>query len=419
MEEVLGATPYRKQLEIMEAVRDLRRVSVVGCNGSGKDWTSARTLLWWMCTHYPAKAVVIGPTHRQVDSIVWNEVRNAYRNSIMPFAGQMFKTPRYQLDESHFALGFSTSDEFNMQGFHSPNLLCIVTEAHAVSREEINALRRLNPKCILMTGNAFVASGDFYDSHHTRRDIWKSISISAYDTPNLQEGREVVAGMLTLEDMEERKLEWGEDSPLYRGSILAEFVEELADTVLSLSLVTQASLKENDAEGEVILGCDIARFGKDKTVIFKRQGLYSEIIYEVQGKDLMSIAGWIARYVIDNTVDVVVVDDTGLGGGVTDRLRETIPNTYVLPFKAGATASRSKEFGNQTTEVWFSMKDWIQDGGQIPINDALIGQLVSRKYEIRSDRTLTLESKQKMTNSPDHADALAMTFANRAGTGVW
>ena len=419
MQEVLGASPYGKQIEIMEAVRDNRRVSVVGCNGSGKDWTSARTLLWWMCLHYPAKVIVIGPTHRQVDAIVWNEVRSAYNNSRVPFRGRMFRTPRYHMDEQHFAVGFSTSDEFNMQGFHSPNLLCIVTEAHAVSTNEINALRRLNPKCILMTGNAFVSSGDFYDSHHSRQDIWKSITISAYDIPNVTEGREVVAGMMNLKDIEEREIEWGVNSPLFRGSVLAEFVEEMDDTVLNLSAIKQATAREGQRYGEIILGCDIARFGKDKTVIFKRHGDRSEILWQTQGRDLMSVSGWIAKYCTDNEVDTVVVDDTGLGGGVTDRLNETIPHIYVVPFKAGAKANRSTEFGNQSTEAWFAMKDWLEESGAIPDDASLVGQLVGRKYEIRSDRSLMLESKQKMANSPDEADALAMTFITRAGEGVW
>ena len=67
---VLGCQPYDKQLEIADALRDNRRVAVVGCNGSGKDWMSARIMLWWQMVNYPAITVVIGPTHRQVSDIV-------------------------------------------------------------------------------------------------------------------------------------------------------------------------------------------------------------------------------------------------------------------------------------------------------------------------------------------------------------
>ena len=40
--EVLKEDPYDKQEEILRAVATARRVSVVGCNGSGKDWAAAR-----------------------------------------------------------------------------------------------------------------------------------------------------------------------------------------------------------------------------------------------------------------------------------------------------------------------------------------------------------------------------------------
>ena len=44
--EVLGEQPYDKQESILKAVARRRRVSVVGCNGSGKDWAAARVVLW-------------------------------------------------------------------------------------------------------------------------------------------------------------------------------------------------------------------------------------------------------------------------------------------------------------------------------------------------------------------------------------
>ena len=46
VEDVLGESPYSKQEEILRAVARSRRVSVVGCNGSGKDWAAARAVLW-------------------------------------------------------------------------------------------------------------------------------------------------------------------------------------------------------------------------------------------------------------------------------------------------------------------------------------------------------------------------------------
>ena len=90
--QTLGDEPYSKQEEMLMGVLESRRTSVVGCNGSGKDWAAARAVLWWLHTRSPAKAVVTGPTSRQVDRIVWNEIRYAYAGANGRLRGRMFRT---------------------------------------------------------------------------------------------------------------------------------------------------------------------------------------------------------------------------------------------------------------------------------------------------------------------------------------
>ncbi len=75
--DALGSPIYSKQVEMARAVQSERRVSVVGCNSSGKDYMAARLVLWWMNTRLPARALVYGPTTRQVDGIVFSEMRTS------------------------------------------------------------------------------------------------------------------------------------------------------------------------------------------------------------------------------------------------------------------------------------------------------------------------------------------------------
>jgi phage terminase large subunit len=419
----LGASPYSKQIEIAEAARDSRRVSVVGCNGSGKDWLAARLALWWVTAHYPAKVVVTGPTYRQVDDVVFNELRSAYRTAAIPLGGRLFESPRWELDESTFIVGFSTDRPWNLQGFHSPHLMVIVTEAHAMDEDSINALYRLNPQTIILVGNPFATTGPFYASHHMNRGNWRTFNISAFDTPNLEAGHVVVPGMVTLEDVKDRAMEWGEESPMYKGAVLGEFPGELEDSLLPLWLAQESVAREVQPEGEVVVSCDVARFGRDQTVMVRKQGDVAEVILKVQGQDLMAIAGWLGRYCEDNKVDTLVIDDTGLGGGVTDRLREVgIGDTDLVAFKGGEKARASDRFANRVTESWWLVREWVMDGGKLPDDDNLIGQLTSRRYVIQSDRRLQLESKNKMARSPDEADALAMAVYgshDTVGVGIW
>ena len=241
VQEVLGGSglPYPKQIEILEAASHSRRVSVVGCNGSGKDWAAARVVLWWLATRAKSKAVVTGPTQRQVEEVVWREMRTAY-GAAEGLPGLMY-TSRYVINDERFALGFSTDHPYNLQGFHSPNLLVVVTEAHAVAQEHMEALKRLNPRLLLFTGNPLTMGGEFYDSHHSKRDLYAQVAISAFDTANVREGQDdLVPGMTTRQDIEERRQEWGEENPMYRASVLGEFPEALADTLIPLRPVTEA-----------------------------------------------------------------------------------------------------------------------------------------------------------------------------------
>jgi hypothetical protein len=276
--EILGGAgePYEKQEQMLAAVARERRVSVVGCNGSGKDWTAARIVLWWVETRARSKVIVTGPTQRQVEEVVWRKMRTAYAMARQELAGQMY-TARYVVDDERFALGFAANRPYNLQGFHSPNLMVVVTEAHGVGQEHMNALKRLNPKLLLLTGNPLTLVGEFYDSHHGKRALYERISISAFDTPNLQTGRdEAIPGMLTAEDVEERRREWGKDHPLYMAAVLGQFPEALDDTLISRSKINDAVERWNAGSAESgsgwVMGVDVARFGDDKTVMILRRG---------------------------------------------------------------------------------------------------------------------------------------------------
>ena len=432
MGEILGMNadnhqhaPYDKQIELLESIRDNRRTSVVGCNSSGKDYIAGRAIVWWMNRWDHAKVIVLGPTHRQVDLIVFREARSAFNAAptIDGYAlkGRMFKTSRYEVSDDSYAEGFATNDEFNIQGFHSPHLLVIVTEAHAVEDAQINALLRLQPERILMTGNPFSTSGIFYESHHTNVDAWNTIQIAAEDTPNLQGDGVVIPGMVTEQVVEEAKRDWGEDSPMFQASIKGEFPEGLDIGVVDMQSLKEAMARETKPHGEIILGVDVARYGIDKTVVTRRQGQHARTIWETQGKATTEIVGWLSEYATIEPVDFIVVDDTGVGGGVTDQLTEMDTGAEIVPFIAGAKAMDEERYANATTEAWFAMRRWFKgdrdQSSEADIDDSeLVGQLVGRQFTWQSDRRLILESKTKMAakgrKSPDKADSLSMTFAS-------
>ena len=334
--------------------------------------------------------------------------------------GRVFRTSRYEIDDQTFAIGFATSSPYNLQGFHSPNLMVVVTEAHAVPGTDIDALRRLNPALTLMTGNPLVSAGPFYDSHHSKRDMYDTVSISAGDVPNLT--RFPVPGMVAPEHVADRKAEWGRNDPLYVGGVLGRFPDNLEGAVVTLRDATAAAERSLQPEGDVVVACDVSRFGQSKTVVVRRQGPVARIVWRVRGRDTMSIAEFLESYCDREMVDTLVVDDSGVGGGVVDRLRQLrLPHTRLVAFIGGKKARKPDRYANLITESWFAMKKSYEAGTLDTDDDpALISQVSGRRYHQPGGAAIALESKGDTRESPDEADALAMTFAvSRGGFKIW
>lgn len=422
--EVMGTPIYAKQREIAEAVRDHPAVAVVGCNGSGKDYIAGRIMVWWQNSRVGAKTIVLGPTHRQVRDILWAEARHSYLQSKTALGGYM--TPvdaRYTLDDQHKAQGFSPDNPLNITGWHAENLLVIVTEAHAVKQIDIEYMKLLQPRRLLLTGNALTTAGEFFMAFHEKTDIYHGVHISAYDTPNLIARREVVPGMITEELIEQRRRDWGEDSPLYRASVLGEFPDDLEDAVVSRRAVQDAIKRRFDPEVQVgrrKLSCDVARFGDDNTVVYFHHGKISRMAWKTTGNDTMAVTGRLVRLAKEYKTDDLIIDDVGVGGGVTDRLRELkkgghadLARVRIVAFNGGKVARDSDDFVNAITEAWLVTARRFKDGElDIDDNPALVSQLSSRKKIITSSGKLQLEPKKQYKErggrSPDDADAFCM-----------
>ena len=411
-------------------------------HNSGKDYTTGRIVLDWLNRYSPSKVVVVGPSDRQVKAVVFQETRSAFYSTLYPLVGSMPPAASYVgIGPQHFAIGLTApqGSPMNLQGFHSPHLLVIITEAHSMQQDHIDTVKRLNPTCIVMTGNPFTSSGEFFDSHHTRRDQWYTINISAFDTPNIVEGRDIIPGLVNWSDIDSHLEDWGEDNPLYKATVLGEFPDDLSLGIVplnkALSAVNRIDPDAHQPGTKAIVAADIGGDSddSDKTVVYRRDGYKLALLAKLQGKDTQTVAGWLLSYCRDHfnwegrvapryssyppePFATLVVDANGLGAGVADRVREEEPNLPLVRFNAGSNAQRPDLYSNRGTETWIRLRSAFQsDSLSIPNDQALISQVVGRKFIIMGTGKMALQSKKdykgKASNSPDEADAAAMTFA--------
>ena len=417
-----------------------RRVAVKSGNGLGKGFCAAVALLWFLYAHRDAAIVLsTAPTFRQVRHILWRQVHRLYRPNAQLLGGKMLDT-RWEIADDRYAMGLSAESADQFQGFHSPNMLIVVDEAEGVSDEIYEATEAVMTSAdplLLLIGNPTTVTGAFRRAFYEERHLYHTITISALDSPNVQQGETMIPGLTSARWVEERRETWGEDNPIYRARVLGEFPDQAEDTLIGLSDVEEAAKRWTAGHGvetdpdeiakevdevekradEVVLAVDVARFGSDRSVILRRQGNRVMEVRTFRDMDTMQLAGWVAAAIRETTPERVCVDEIGVGAGVVDRLKE-----QGFPVRGINVARRARQdniFANVRAEGYWRLKELFASGQiDIPNDHQLMGELAALRYSYDSQGRVLMESKNSMRQrglpSPDKADALMLAFLEPA-----
>ena len=221
-------------------------------------------------------------------------------------------------------------------------------------------------------------------------------------------------GVLPPEELASLRKDMSDNA--YRQEYLCDFTASSEDVLITIDLVADACARtrtESDIAGlPVILGVDVARFGDDSSVIFRRQGLCAFEPLEFKGLDNMELAARVMVQIVEHSPQAVFID-AGRGEGVIDRLRQLGHSVVEVNF--GGQAFRPERYINKRTEMWAELAAWLKAGGTLPNNLELKTDLSTPSYSFDSAGRMVLESKDKIKErlgrSPDLADALALTFA--------
>lgn len=164
VQEVLGAVPWSKQREILESIRDHPKTAVRSCHGVGKSFTAGQVILAFLFNFPRSIVLSTAPTWRQVEKLVWKEVRASYRRSKVPLGGHLLpKSPAIQIvQDEWYAIGLSTNDPDRFQGFHEKYILVVVDEAAGVPEDIFEAIEGVltsEHARLLLLGNPTSLSG--------------------------------------------------------------------------------------------------------------------------------------------------------------------------------------------------------------------------------------------------------------------
>jgi len=150
----------------------------------------------------------------------------------------------------------------------------------------------------------------------------------------------------------------------------------------------------------------------DSSVLFPRQGLQAFQPIQIRNVDGTTGAEHTLRKWDEWDADGVFIDNTGgFGASWIDNLVRLGKDPIGIHFNE---SSLDKQYFNRRTEMAFKLVNWIKQGGAIPDINELSQALTSITYTFKGDKVI-LEPKEELKDrlgfSPDHMDALMLTFA--------
>jgi phage terminase large subunit len=421
---------WDKMREICDSVANNQFTCVKAGNSLSKSYTVGRLALWFLYTHNPSTVFTTAPSNIQVEDIIWREIRDAHSSAKVPLGGKVLKTS-LELAEKWFATGFATkadsgeSEATRVLGFHNEDMLIILDEAPGVDVSIWNAIDRLitNPRVkVLVIGNPIYATGNFVDCFKDPK--FNKITVSAFDSPNYKEGKEVVPGLAGREFVKYVRNKFGEGTPQWKSMITGEIPDTDANSLIPYSAIeavfNRTKILPTPKETYRFIVWDVADGGTDTHQIWCWENGKVIDVEELHGKTIEEAEPYVWRMLRRNKANAIVWDNDGRGrvaGGYLELSADRYTELY--PFEGSSREVEDKDtFYNIRDEAHWVMRDYfIQGKIMLDKNDNLLEELTSAKEEVEKTsgpkaRYIRVESKKdekkRLGRSPDKRDNIMM-----------
>lgn len=425
-----GIYPY--QADIGDLLVQHHRASLRSLRGAGKSMVAALIIWWFALTRDAAaqdwKIPTTASSWNQLTNYLWPEIRkwggkldwDTLRDGRRLVENKEIQNRNVKLRYGN-CFAAASQNPGKIEGAHATQLLFVFDEAKLIPAATFDAAEGAltgHGAYALMLSTPGDPAGRFYDVQR-RATGYEDWAVRAVTLDEVLE-----AGQITREWVDQRRLQWGEDSAVFRNHVLGEFHAADEGTVIPLRWLEAAHerWREWDAAGRPeprgrrIVGVDVARFGTDRTVFAVRQGPIIQRLEEHAKEDTMRTTGRVVP-LLHYPKATAVVDVVGVGGGVVDRLREL--KKPVIGFNAAqkstaADATGELGFFNLRAEVWWQLREALDPRNgptlAIPEDVELTGELTSPKWWQTSSGKIRVEAKEdiheRIGRSTDRADAV-------------
>jgi len=441
-----GDGPSLYQLEILGEFVGRKRACVRGPHGLGKSAICAWIVLWFVLTRQGSdfKVVTTAGAWHQLTHFLWPEIHkwlgrlNWKKIGRPPLKEGLEVLRRGIRVPGGEAFAIASNNVDFAEGAHADSLLYVFDEAKSIPDELFDAAEGAfaSPQTAEIYALALSTPGDssgrFYAIQSRRpgfEDWWaKHVTLD----------EAIAANRIAPAWVEQRKLQWGEGSPIFRRRVLGEFAEEEEGVLIPLAWVEAAQerwlewteggrLREDGSPSQVTaIGFDVgggtAEGDASTIAIIYDHFKVSEVIKIGQARDpdrsLMELVGRINGLWTELHPQWLIGDIIGIGAAVVHRLRELgVPS---MGYHAGAKTTLRDNTGafgyrNWRAAGWFTLAEILSPvegrGVCLPPDEELIGDLTTTQDKgITSMAERQVESKKeirkRLKRSPDMADAV-------------
>lgn len=399
---------------IIPGITEYSYLLLEGGRSGGKTQSIARFILY-LCELKPLRIVCGRELWTNIEESVYTvfkDIINEYNLNYQVLADKI--THNVTGSTINFR-GFRQQNSVNIKGLEGTSILWI-DEAQAITKLTLDVIlptiRKEHSK-VIWSMNRHIDNDPVFSAFANRRDC---LHIKINYTENLfcPQKALIEAEICKNNNYDDYAHIWLGD-PLLKSD----------DYLFSMDMLRSSLELDMDRIGirRRIMGVDVARFGGDEIVhsILESRGvvMWEQIHQETSKyKGIDETLGKTIARQKEFSLDAIIPDDDGMGGGITDLLGD--PKDYeVLPFNALAESLAG--YADRRTEAYFKLKDWIEKKYLKILNDSILfEQLLAIKYKYNTKGQKIIESKVDMRKrrqkdfpnaiwkSPDRADALMM-----------
>ena len=460
--EVFGAEPDPWQADVLRAFPTNPRLAMVACANPGK--TAVLAWLGWgfLLTEEDAQAKACAISGANLRSNLWKEF--AYWQGRAPLLQQLFHVGSERIEnldrpKTWFLEAATWDRDANAEqqgkvlaGLHARAVLFLLDEAGgipdavAMTAENALAAGEQGVAHVVLSGNPLELSGPLYRADVLERPMWTVFHVTG--DPDDPKRAPRVSEQWAREQIERR----GRDDYHVQVYVLGQWPTAASNALVSLSQFSEAFARWESATDLAVtpltLGVDVARHGSDRSVVVRRAG---DCVHEIRAGDVW--VGQDTEYTAGRVIEIasewvipeyeksggawpheraksmpIYVDDTGVGGGVTDKLLAAGYNAVGVIVGAGAKGFTPD--GRPAEKVHANLKSFlcadIQErfkAGRIALDPIIRDRthLVAEGSTLRVGYTSGRrkvegkdEYKKRTGRSTDYWDAMMLAFADVA-----